>query len=135
MHCFTHKMIDAMLVTVRCDTEKCYASENEDLNDPPHETTCMDQGGAAECDLVPSGTAVGNSSFVHVFYLSMCWCQLITSGAATQVSFMHCKLCTQFETGPICMNCYLRLQIVQAILLQWIIQTLSMRLKIIGYNT
>ena len=48
-----------MFITVRCDTDKCYACENEDLNDPQHETTCMDQGSAAECDLVPSGTAVG----------------------------------------------------------------------------
>ena len=89
-------MIDAMLITVRCDTDKCYTCENEDLNDPQHENTCVDQGSYAECD-IDSGSEVGNSSFVQFFHLNMCGLQLINFGATRQVLFVHCKIVTQFE--------------------------------------
>ena len=106
-------MIDVMFVTDSCG--KCYICNSEDLNNPQHVTACVDQGSSAVCNFE---SEVGNSSFVHVFHFTMCGLQLISSGAASQVLFVHCKIVAQFEAGPICMICYLILQIVQAILFQ-----------------
>mgnify|MGYP001801955394 CR=1 FL=1 len=84
-------MIDVLFVTVSCFFGgKCYTCNNEDLNDPQHAVACMDEGSSVDCDLDPFfGSGVGNSSFVHVLHISMCGLQLITSGAATQVLFVH----------------------------------------------
>ena len=91
-------MIDVLFVTVSCFFGKCYTCNNEDLNDPQHAAACMDEGSSVDCDLDPIfGSGVGNSSFVHVFHISMCGLQLINFGATRQVLFVHCKIVTQFE--------------------------------------